>query len=125
MTVKLVLLKSGEDVIADVQEMIIGEEEQSQKVIGYFFSRPFRARLIVPDNKSEDEKNNKFNISLIPWMPLSKDKMIPVPNDWVVTIVDPVDELKEMYEEVVVKNEQRKSNQDNSTDEQSDSDQSD
>jgi hypothetical protein len=122
MTVKLLLLKSGEDVIADVQEMIIGEDEQTQKVIGYFFTCPFRARLIVPENKTEDEKNNQFNISLIPWMPLSKDKTIPVPNDWVVTIVDPVDQLKEMYEEVVIKNEQRKFNQDNISDEQSDSD---
>ena len=27
MTVKLSLLKSGEDVIADIQEMVIGEDE--------------------------------------------------------------------------------------------------
>jgi hypothetical protein len=124
MTVKLVLLKSGEDVIADVQEMLVGEEE-NPNVIGYFLSRPFRARLIVPENKTDDEKGNTFNISLIPWMPLSKDKIIPVPNEWVVTIVEPVDELKQMYEEVIVKNEQRKDDQNSSTDEQSDSDQSD
>ena len=36
MTVKLVLLKSGEDIIADVTEMIVGEGED-KKVIGYFF----------------------------------------------------------------------------------------
>ena len=35
MTVKLALLKSGEDVIADIQEMVVGE-----KVVGYIFNKP-------------------------------------------------------------------------------------
>ena len=35
MTVKLSLLKSGEDVIADIQEMILDD-----KVVGYFFVNP-------------------------------------------------------------------------------------
>jgi hypothetical protein len=36
MTVKLSLLKSGEDIIADIQEMVVGEDE-NQRVVGYFF----------------------------------------------------------------------------------------
>ena len=36
MTVKLVLLKSGEDIIADVTEMRVGEDKDA-KIIGYFF----------------------------------------------------------------------------------------
>ena len=35
MTVKLLLLKSGEDVIADVSEMAVGEDAD-RKVLGYF-----------------------------------------------------------------------------------------
>ena len=38
MTIKLVLLKSGEDIIADVTEMTIGEldsKENPPRVIGY------------------------------------------------------------------------------------------
>ena len=35
MTIKLILLRSGEDIIADVKEMVVGEEE-SGKVVGYF-----------------------------------------------------------------------------------------
>jgi len=122
MTVKLVLLKSGEDIIADMQEMVVGEDDQ--KVVGYFLSRPFKTRLMISDNKSDEKEKNSFNINLIPWIPLSKDKIIPVPSDWVVTIVEPVDDLKKMYEEVILKNEQRNSEGSDSSDE-GDSDNSD
>ena len=44
MTVKLVMLKSGEDVIADVKEIKSGEE-----VIGYFFHDPFIVKMYSPD----------------------------------------------------------------------------
>ena len=37
-------------------------------------------------------------------MPLSKDKKIPITTDWVVTIVEPVTNLKEMYENIQSKN---------------------
>ena len=39
MTVKLILLKSGEDIIADVTEMVVGEEEE-RRIVGYFFDKP-------------------------------------------------------------------------------------
>jgi molecular chaperone IbpA len=37
MTVKLLLLKSGEDLIADVQEMVFGEDEE-KRVVGYYLT---------------------------------------------------------------------------------------
>ena len=40
MTVKLALLKSGEDVISNIHEMVVGEENSSddpKRVVGYFF----------------------------------------------------------------------------------------
>ena len=45
MTVKLLLLKSGEDVIADVSEMAVGEE-QDRKVLGYFLDRPCVVKIL-------------------------------------------------------------------------------
>ena len=36
MTIKLLLLKSGEDIIADVTEMAVGEEDE-KTIVGYFF----------------------------------------------------------------------------------------
>ena len=45
MTVKILLLKSGEDVIADLKEMVSPDE----KVIGYFLTKPCVVKLIPKD----------------------------------------------------------------------------
>ena len=42
MSVKLLTLKSTEDVIADVQEMVVDE-----KVVGYYLKYPCRVKLIA------------------------------------------------------------------------------
>jgi hypothetical protein len=65
-----------------------------------------------------------FQVSLYPWMPLSKDEVIPLTTEWVVTIVTPTDKLADMYMEDVI-NYGKQNDQSNSTDEQSNSDQSD
>ena len=117
MTVKLVLLKSGEDIIADVTEMVAGEETE-RRVIGYFFDKP----CIIKLREGEENPDNKsaYKISMFPWMPLSEDSNIPVPADWVVTMVEPKDQLKKMYLEDVVGND--KDSQDSDTSESTTSD---
>ena len=99
MTVKLILLKSGEDIIADVTEMIVGEKED-KKVIGYFFDKACVVKL--KEGQEPTEKKSAFQVSMFPWMPLSADPKIPVPADWVVTMVEPKDQLRKMYLEDVV-----------------------
>ena len=115
MTIKLMLLKSGEDVISDVTEMRVGTEENSQ-VIGYHLNKPCVVKMRDPNVGSEDgpKKQSGFQVSLFPWMPLSKDETIPVPADWMITMVAPVTKLKEMYTEDIV--EYGKNNKGNSTD---------
>ena len=54
-------------------------------------------------------------------MPLSADQTIPIATDWVVTMVEPVAKLKEMYIKDVKTN--GKDNQTPSSDEQPSSDQ--
>jgi hypothetical protein len=103
MTVKLVLLKSGEDIIADVQEMVFGEDE-NKRVVGYFLDNPCIVKMrdkINPEDVQEKGKAS-FQVSLYPWMPLSKDKKIPLTADWVVTMTEPIDNLKEMYIEDII-----------------------
>ena len=58
------------------------------------------------------QKQSGFQVSLFPWIPLSKDTRIPVPSDWLITMVEPATKLKEMYVEDIVQN----GNQSNSTD---------
>ena len=103
MTVKLVMLKSGEDVVADVKEIKSNEE-----VIGYYFENPLIIKLEQPDDSTLLTENNessvkqylsKVNVTFYPWIPLSKNNTIPCSADWVVTIVEPIDKLKIQYQE--------------------------
>ena len=96
MTVKILLLKSGEDVIADLKEMVSPDE----KVIEYFLTKPCVVKLIPKD--SEDESKRETAIRMYPWMPLAKEKDIPLPTDWVVTMVTPIEKVEQMYKEDVL-----------------------
>ena len=123
MTIKLLLLKSGEDIIADVTEMAVGEEEE-RSIVGYFLDKPCVIRMRDPNLIEEQgpKKQSGFQVSLFPWIPLSKDTRIPVPADWLITMVEPAYKLKEMYVKDIVKN----GNQSDSTDNDSaDTDKSD
>ncbi len=108
MTVKILLLKSGEDVIADVKEMVSSDK----KVIGYFLSKPCVIKLLP--KKSEGDKR-ETSISMYPWMPLAKEKEIPLPTDWVVTMVTPIKKVETMYKEDVLNG--KTTNQTDSSDE--------
>ena len=120
MTVKLLLLKSGEDVIADVSEMAVGEDAY-KKVLGYFLDKPCVVKILNAEQQEEGDKKAAFNVSMYPWCPLAEDSVIPLPVDWVVTIVEPKQKLKEMYLEDVVGNGQ--TSEGDSADEQSETDQ--
>ena len=116
MTIKLCLLKSGEDIIADVSEMNVGKEEE-RNVVGYFLDRPCVVKMRDPNLLNEDgpKKQSGFQVSLFPWIPLSAETRIPIPADWLVTMVEPAYKLKEMYVEDIV----NYGNQSNSTDDAS------
>ncbi len=91
MTVKLAVVKTGEQIITDVEEMTLDD-----KVVGYFFNK----LCIVDTGKPEKNKETgrtSFDISLSPWIALGKGYKFPVPLDWLVTFVDPVEELNNMY----------------------------
>ena len=105
MAIKLAVLKSGEDVIADIREMMVGDEDtpdDKKKVVGYYFIKPCGVTLknkAIDVNESADDS---FELKLFPWCPLAKNDAIPMSTDWVVTLVDPVDKLREMYENEVL-----------------------
>ena len=108
MTVKLVMLKSGEDIIADVKEIKSNEE-----VIGYYFFDPLIVKMYSPeepvvlseengvegDHGTTKEFSSKVGITFYPWVPLSADTKVPCSADWVITIVEPVENLKKLYQE--------------------------
>ena len=98
MTVKILLLKSGEDVIADVKEMVSPDD----KVIGYFLTKACVIKLLPKEIDSPKMSKKETSISMYPWMALAKEKNIPLPTDWVVTMVTPIEKVETMYNEDVL-----------------------
>ena len=114
MTVKLAILKSGEDIVADIKEMIVGEGDDA-RVVGYHLNRPCGVSL----NRKEiaiDDEEDKVQIRLFPWCPLTKQEKIPIPSDWVVTIVEPIDKITQMYKKEVLRYGSESTGSDESTD---------
>tara|TARA_Y100000592_G_scaffold6616_1_gene9432 strand:+ start:40 stop:387 length:348 start_codon:yes stop_codon:yes gene_type:complete len=101
MSIKLVMLKSGEDLVADVKEIKSNEE-----VIGYYFDDPLIVKIfeseepiVLNEGDSMKQYSSKIDVTFYPWIPLAKDVRIPCSADWVVTIVEPIDKLKKQYQE--------------------------
>ena len=105
MTIKILVLKSGEDVIADIKEMMTPDN----KVMGYFLTRPCVVKLVstAPLTAEEDdldtEHSSEVRIRMHPWTPLAKEKEIPLTSEWVVTMITPIDKVLTMYKEQVLK----------------------
>jgi hypothetical protein len=102
MSIKLALLKSGETIISDAKELISDE-----KVCGFLFTDPHTVEVQKTLFLVEESKKSEGDIDVIltPWIFLSSDKQIPVHPDWIVTIVEPIETIKKLYEEKVnVKN---------------------
>lgn len=121
MTIKLVILKSGEDLICDMSEMVT----ENEKVVGYFLKKPCVVKIKDFVHKRDeveenDEQNAKFNIVFYPWIPLTSSDIITIPVDWVVTYVDPIPKLLNMYVDQVL--EYVNDDQSTTTIKQSDSD---
>ena len=95
MAIKILMLKSGEDVICDVSNMGV-EVEGKEKVIGYYMTKP-----CTFEGEPSGEPNC-FNIKLKAWTPLAKDTIVPITAEWVITILDPIDDLARIYHKQVL-----------------------
>ena len=121
MTVKLALLKSGEEVISEITEMIT----EKQVVVGYYFENPCRAILTTPEIEVDEEQalaKKPVSIKLLPWLPLADEEKIPVVADWVISIVEPQPKLKDLYTKACENYEKRKSQSSSPSDTRNDSD---
>lgn len=105
MTIKIAVLKSGEDIIADMKEI---RKEESDEIVSYLFIDPLVLKtslkekpMLLNEQDSEDGKTKSLSshlqINFYPWIPLASSNKIPCASDWVVTIVDPIESLKNLY----------------------------
>ena len=94
MSIKLALLKSGEEVIADIAEFRNSEDE----LVSYLFKKPYCVKIKTSQVLVEQESRPKHELAYYKWMSLSKDDDIIVNRDWVVCISEPLDTVKKNYE---------------------------
>jgi hypothetical protein len=120
MTVKLIVLRSGEKLVSDIKEGFYED-----KLVCYILEKPCKVLVngsykILDD---EEDTGNRVSISLHSWPQFSKDTTIEIVPECIITIVEPKDELKKMYQTQILGI--KENDQSNSTNEQLDSNQSD
>ena len=99
MSIKLVVLKSGEQVIADTKELV-----KEDVIRGILLNKPCKVRaarpvLLTEEENSEDDGNVEITFS--PFVLLSDDEDIIIPPDWIVTIVNPIESVVNLYQEKI------------------------
>lgn len=99
MSVKLVVLKSGEQIIADVKELV----DERDNIVSVVFENPYIVKFLTPELLLEgllgENGEVQHKVSFSPWLPLSIDKKVPIRHDWILTVVDPIDWVKDSYEQ--------------------------
>ena len=80
--------------------------------MGYFLNRPCVVKIQAKETSSD------VSVRMHPWMPIAREKMIPLSTDWVVTMVTPVESIQEMYQKQVLED-GKETDQTTDSDEQS------
>ena len=94
MSVKLLLLKSGEEVITEAKEIV---DPNTKEPMGYHLHKPFRLDIVSNDGGIVFNNERGYQVSWFPWAPLSKDKDFYLPAGHVLTAYDPLDSISEQY----------------------------
>ena len=99
MSIKITVLKSGEQIISDMKELMTEGEENAQ---AYMLVNPHTYEINEKQFITEEEKEGGdygIDVSLLPWLILSKDSQMIIPVDSVLTVVEPVDALTKLYQD--------------------------
>ena len=86
MAVKLLRLKSGEDIIAEHVQGKIGQNITIEN-----------PAMLMPMG---DGRGNQVQVGLAPWMPFSAEKRFDVPGDWVLLLTEPAPDIVNNYNQV-------------------------
>ncbi len=109
MAIKLVLMESGDLVIADVKQAVEGD-----KVIFTVLDHPFFAELVEVEQEPEllmeedlvdmdEDDSPRYNVAFTEWQPLTSDRKISIEPGFVVSIMEPKKEVRESYEDRIEK----------------------
>ena len=67
---------------------------------GYVLHKPHEivaSKAVVLTEDVNDDR--KVEVTLSPWILLTEDKSMTIPQDWIITIVNPIESILKMYEE--------------------------
>ena len=98
MSVKLTILKTGETLISDMQELVSDKDQAAPHA--YLLNNPHLVKIKEKQFLTEEEKIDKkigINVLMTPWIILSTDKKILLPVDCVMTIVEPIEGVRKMF----------------------------
>ena len=99
MSIKLSLLKTGEQLISEMKELVAEDSDQAH---AYMLENPHIVEIKDREFVTEEDKSRGgdfgIDVVMIPWVVLSKDKKMIIPIDSVLTIVEPLDSVTQMYE---------------------------
>ena len=97
MSIKITVLKSGDHLISDMKELIA---EDKDEIKAYLLENPHTYELKEQQFLTEEEKvigDYGINVTLLPWIILSKDKKMMIPVDSILTIVEPLESVTQLY----------------------------
>ena len=99
MSIKITVLKTGEHIISDMKELMTEGEENAQ---AYMLVNPHtyeinEKQFVTEEEKELEEGDYGINVSLLPWLILSKDKKMIIPTDSVLTVVEPLESVTQLY----------------------------
>ena len=99
MSIKITVLKTGEHIISDMKELMA---EGEQNAHAYMLVNPHtyeinEKQFITEEEKELEDGDYGINVSLLPWIILSKDKKMIIPTDSVLTVVEPLESVTQLY----------------------------
>ena len=93
--VKVVVMFNGDNVICDLQEAVDKESGARQ---AYIMNYPYKVNYDSPKmDKTGIVTDPEVNVHYAPWCPLSPEVKIPINQNMVVTILEPVPSLRDTY----------------------------
>ena len=107
MSIKVIKLKSDQDIIADVSEV---QHKDTGVRQAFIFDKAYAITIEKMFVEGTEERNQQYTgrILLEKWQPLTHDDEIAVNPDWVVSIVEPIMSVLEAYGQTLKPQEEAK-----------------
>ena len=107
MAIKVVRLRSGEDVVTDLSDIRDKETGVRQ---AFVFNKPFKITIEREIVAGTEERNQQYTgrIYLEQWQPLTNDQDIAIMPDWVISISNPIMSVLESYGQTLKPEEEAK-----------------